>query len=246
MKIDLEADQWYTPSPRPFTTAEHNIFGRLSERLVIWQNLQTTPEDCYGLELRQAHRILARYEAGNVDLPDFVETKLRRLFLRPAVEPIVASYREALAADILAPNTALDLARALAGRPVGFRSRPMYGEANGRIALFEPCANACSTLAALWPLSSLECDAANPFYVFARLISLHPFEDGNGRFARTVLSTAMAGSAAASLPLSPAFYFHASNIAYGTNAACLGRGLTPLYAALLRAFETALDLAMRP
>jgi hypothetical protein len=241
----LRPVQWHCPPPRPFSEDEQAKFGSLAMSVATWHDRQRGPDDIFGLELRQSYRALERYDAGELALPDFVGTKLRRLFLRPAVEPILASYRTILTSDAMSVEDAVDLASALSGRPVDFRAGRMSGEANGRLALFERSIDRRADLAQLCSADLTGIGDAAPFYLFAKIIALHPFTDGNGRFARAMAAGAFArrtGTIRLLMPLAPAFYLAAPEIAMGLEAACLGKGWSAFYRAMFDAYTDAVVL----
>jgi hypothetical protein len=242
----LRPVQWHCPTPRPFGEDEQTKFGSLALAVAIWHDQQRGPDDIFGLELRQSYRTLERRDAGELALPDFVETKLRRLFLRPAIEPILASYRTILTSDTISVEDAVDLASALSSRSVDFRTGWMSGEANGRVALFERSVDPRADLARLCSEDLAGIGDAAPFYLFAKIIALHPFRDGNGRFARAMAAGGLArrtGTFRLMMPLAPAFYLAAPEIARGLEAACLGGGWSAFYRAMLDACADAVVLA---
>lgn len=168
-----------------------------------------TPASTFGLELKVAYALEAAGHGGE---------RLRRVYYRPAQEPIIVSWWAALQRVPLDPEDMLALAAVLAGRPVGWRTGEMAsrGGAEGADLFYEAPARSRAWLA---EIAQADAAAGDPvrqaLYRFARIILAHPFSDANGRFARAALQAGLARGgliAAPCLAPAPVFSLRAADI----------------------------------
>jgi hypothetical protein len=178
--------------------------SNMAERTVFWHALdrdihalaeKMPPTATIGLELRLAYA-LSVGQLSRTAWPDFEHAPLRKIFYRPALEPILLSYWPKLQNWPLTPQTIVDLAQILTQKSVGFATGQMITRAfdsdNACIG-YEPPPLRANWLADIHKACNfithpLDCAA----YAYARTLFAHPLQDGNGRLARAFFYAVLA------------------------------------------------------
>lgn len=196
----------------PPTRRTHGMGTSLLKTLMVRDRRNEIPAATFGAELRVAGALLHR---GYLDPPD--HPPLRRLLLRPAVEPIQYSYWQALTQDPQ-PQTLMSLASALTSQPISIVGRPMSTTPDpvlGRTIFADPRQYGPVDRV----IASVRTAFADPFDravgVYLAFVICHPLSDGNGRVARALFSWSLREDgiiSTPSVPLGPFFYIHARNI----------------------------------
>lgn len=208
--------RWCCPPPAEMDRQLRDFAAATFRKVVSLDNGRDTMLDTAGRELRAT--ILALLDASAPPAPDndFWASKCRSVLLRPAVEPVVCSYWSKLTSFDFDEPAALRLASALAGFPLVYRRGVAVGRsATGDIG-FEPLPVASTWIRKLreaWARPELT--LALPMFAFAQAIMAHPFSDGNGRLARTLVHGALGRACGISGPvvaLAPSFYRRANTL----------------------------------
>lgn len=149
---------------------------------------------CFGLEAKAAW--LLREKLG--------DAAPRKAFYRIAPEPILWSFWPELADLRLTSPRALELAGLLTGQRQSYRTKPIFGLDEHRRRFYFARRSAPNALEGYLEIA---CDA-QPLEValealFRNIVFAHPFTDGNGRFARTLLVGLLARHGLITLPCLP-------------------------------------------
>lgn len=164
----------------------------------------------FGLELRVAYH----YEHVAPPPAQRRPSSLRKFFLRPAVEPILYSYRDDLDPEIAEHALVNRFASSLTGAFSGVRvqdARSGKDEA-GNFASFPECDYAglyLERIAAALP--AIADPVAKAAFVLGETILSHPYPDGNARLARCLALLTLArhlGHDSLPLPLGPVLMAH--------------------------------------
>lgn len=164
----------------------------------------------FGLELRAAYH----YEHVMPPAPQRRPASHRKFFLRPAVEPILYSYREELdperAGHVLVNQFVSSLIGALSGVRVQ-DARSGKDEA-GNFASFPDCDYASLYLERIAAALPMIADpVAKAAFVFGETVLSHAYPDGNARLARCLALLTLArhlGHDSLPLPLGPVLMAH--------------------------------------
>jgi hypothetical protein len=167
------------------------------------------------LELKAAYRLEAAYMKLRLDKrPPF-----RQILLRPAIEPILLSFAETLMEANLQPDAIDRFISCVHGAPVTRRTTDCRITPNefGNCVLFPPPEHAAEYVSRLsGQLPSIDGPINRVGYAYAEIILSHPYMDGNGRLARSMVLACLAkelGSKLPLIPLAPAFYASAQRTA---------------------------------
>ncbi|WP_242187289.1 Fic family protein [Sphingomonas sp. CARO-RG-8B-R24-01] len=198
----------------------------------------------FGLELQTAYLTLQSANTLPLADNDYWGAKVRNLFKRPAVEPVMTSLWQRTASLILTPNEALRVASLLTGYPLQYRTTRAIGESRDGDVYFEPLEAARD-----WP-QILETEVESemlgkPVYLFAKTIMAHPFIDGNGRFARFLFAFALARQLNVTRPciaLAPSFYRHAQRASTALSVLSATKDWRPLTRVLIDIVDEAIML----
>lgn len=205
--------------PEPRLEYETRQQVRLSQRVSEFARCanQAGVDSSFGMELRAAY-LLEKEHAGALKPPEGTPP-YRQFFLRPAIEPILYSYRDSLRVGSLDANIVDEMMACLHGHPVQRRTceARISPNAQGNFVRFpdwEYAQDYCARLNRHLPSMSGALNRAG--YAYAEVLLSHPYADGNGRLARAIAVTCLArdiGAPVPFLPLGPAFYAHASAVA---------------------------------
>jgi hypothetical protein len=165
------------------------------------------------------------------------------LYRRPASEPIALSFWKRQRARPLDAVAALQTASILTGSSARYRRQPAQGQSAAGMIEFESVAQVRSWLPAIAELQ-LEPPTRSdwPVYVFAKTVMAHPFEDGNGRFARLLFAVTLAAQLRVipCLALAPSFYRHAERLSAALTTLSCTEDWQPLTTMLIRVVEEAI------
>lgn len=211
-----EPNQWTCPPPTALTEQQAKKATKLYSEISRLRAGPLGPASVAGLEIRAALMLLNDDNGFRPVDNIFWEVKCRSLFLRPAIEPILCSYWSRFSMFSFDEASAFHMASALAGRQLVYRRGPAIGRSVKGDVEFE---SHCS--ASLWlpKIASVACSdemhLSLPMFYFAQTIMAHPFSDGNGRFARSMIHAALSRCAKLNEPalaLAPAFYRRAQEL----------------------------------
>lgn len=212
----LATSELNCPRPVPLGRSETEAVNQLIKEIRPEQR-GLSPIDAIGLELKCALIAigggLGATEADN----SFWLRKCRELALRPAIEPLIlANWSRLQRFDMTEPQMAA-FCSLISGLKQAARTRDSYGLWEGSDVCFESAEQARSWWLDIQVVAhSSEFKSLLPIYTYARTIIAHPFPDGNGRLARTLLTASLAREADLSspvLPLAPAFYKNGAKVA---------------------------------
>jgi hypothetical protein len=176
------------------------------------------PLSTIGLELRVAFAVMGTNGGSTAD-SSFWLRKCRELLLRPAVEPVLFAHWNKLKSFEMTEPEVASISSMLLGSKQKPRTKDCYGLWDGGNVRFEAAERARTWWTDIQKVASdPKLSAALPAYAFARTIIAHPYPDGNGRLARTLVHASFArtmGFPAPVLPLAPAFYLNAAKVALG-------------------------------
>jgi hypothetical protein len=178
--------------------------------------LQPSAVASIGLEQRAALLALQGFDFGIVPDNDSWKAKCQSLFIRPAVENSIHFFRNVLDPFDLSQEIVDQLIIALTGiREKQRQGRSFGASINGDVE-FETLEQSVNWMNDCNAVTSSNIDQRLiPFYIYARTISAHPYQDGNGRLARFLFVKAMgrvAGTTNLFLPIAISFYMHANVI----------------------------------
>ena len=232
------------PQPMPgdlrprLETAAHRMV-RLSESLA-------SVSARVGIEIRVASALLAREIELAFPHPEYAHRKLRECLLRPAIEPALLSSWQLLSLRGLGSAALPRFLEMVVASPVEPRSGVGYSENEGKMVVFES-----PKRLAVWD-EKIRLVAANPkfvlesaFFAYAQTALAHPFSDGNGRLARSILHVGLAeplGIKQPFLALAPAFYANQRTISATLTHLSQTGEWAPYYDAALATIELATQL----
>ena len=141
------------------------------------------PQSTFGLD----HRIQFMLEEEGTSVS-------RKPFYRLSQEPIIYSNWKVLSDLIVNSESALEFASLLAGKKVQYRSYPMWARGPiGHFVYFEQAPNPGTFIASIREILSLKLSPLiKAVALYYRVVSAHPFDDGNGRFARAIFYSSLA------------------------------------------------------
>lgn len=142
------------------------------------------PNSCFGFD----HKIQYHLEENNF------KTNTRKPFFRLSQEPIILSYWTRLSNFAFDETSALSLASALCASAIRFRTSDIWALGfEDRKILFRKAEDIGRFIPDLHKVRSLRLPGiVEAIISYAIVISIHPFKDGNGRFARAVFYGALA------------------------------------------------------
>ena len=217
-----ETVMWKCPLPRALSQERVLEIEALTRQIFAMSRLIRSPVRAAGLELRAA---MFAMEGSPSESPDNIywETKCRRLLVRPAVEPVVHSYWPRLTQMHLDHESALNLVSALAGQQLQYRDSVVGRSPDGDVLFETPEVSASWIQDIRRVATDPQLHHLRPFYYFARVLTAHPFTDGNGRFARMLMHIGLAQICGLSIPtiaLAPAFYRQGRSLRASMNTLC--------------------------
>lgn len=197
-----------------------------------------------GMEIRIAASILSdEISCKEIMQDDHSIDKLRRLLIRPAVEPTTISYWRTLQPNNLVEGNLVDFLEKLTGECILTRTNQSFGINPNGITVFETPADTNRWLQKLINISKREdLRLEIPLIMYVQTIFSHPFSDSNGRLARALLQTSLGKFHRFTFPviaLAPAFYMRSESL----GAACTDLSQTGDWASTYVALLDTLELA---
>lgn len=208
---------WRCPEPEPIRHENCDRLQGLLHRMTNCRDALCKNSTSVGLEIRVAAAVLAgenNYARG-IEHNQIVG-KIRRLLVRPAVEPTLISYWQHLSAANLNAEQISAYLKKVSGEDVTERPLRSFGVMPTGIVVFEALEESRAWLAKIKVAANdAELRTATPFYAYVQTIMAHPFSDGNGRLARSILQATLGEFFGCRFPviaLAPAFYMHSEKL----------------------------------
>lgn len=175
---------------------------------------------------------------------EFGPSRTRKLFYRPALEPILVSFWSEITSLDFEGTRALEIASLLSGKRQSIRSCPIEGRApDGSTFRFSdtPAADWLQKIKKIE--STMNCPVEAAAFRYYSTIWEHPFLDGNGRFARTLLIGALSKwgiITQPSLGLSGAMEYMSNEITFSFRKSHEAGELSDLSSSICRAISLSL------
>lgn len=204
---------WRCPAPEPLQHHHHERLQALLHRMRACGKSLDKMSTSVGLEMRVAAAMLARENnyAKGIEC-DYIINKIRNLLVRPAVEPTLISYWRYLSAANLEAKQISAYLKKVSGKHVTERPLRSFGVTPTGNVIFEPIDESEKWLDKIKvAANNPKLRTAMPFYAYVQTIMAHPFSDGNGRLARSILQASLGVICGFRFPviaLAPAFYMH--------------------------------------
>ena len=159
-------------------------------------------ERAFGLELRAAYRL----DLQNIAAKRRSKAPQRRFFLRPAIEPLLYSYKDELDPAAAAAPVVDDFMACLRGAAAPRRAGDSRSEpdAAGAFVRYPEPVYALQWQARIGAgLPRFGDPLERSGYVFAETVLSHPYGDGNGRLSRALAIVQLGRDLGTELPLIP-------------------------------------------
>lgn len=207
------------------------------ERAIAMLGAYFTDEiDCFGLD----QKVLLIAERGGRHAP------VSKAYYRPVQEPILVSKWERLTALGFNTEQAVEVASLLVGSRQQIRSKMMIGQApDGSTFVFAKCPSPNWTEQVLSAATSADGAIKLAGKLFQMVIYEHPFTDGNGRFARAMIYSALARFGLITNPclgLNGVFELHREAMAFAFRQSHAQGSLLPLVDAITTMLEDSVSL----
>ena len=208
---------WRCPAPEPMRFENCERFEELLRRTKNCAEAMGKMSTSVGLEVRVAAALLAGENSyANGVEHDQIANKIRRLLVRPVIEPSLISYWQYLSAANLDAERIAAYLQMVSGESVTKRPSPSFSIVPSGIVVFETTEESEKWVAKIKiAAADPKLRTALPIYAYVQTIMSHPFADGNGRLARSILLASLGvlcGFRYPMLALAPAFYMHSESL----------------------------------
>ncbi len=213
---------WKCPPPPRDAELPLDRIQRLANLYYTFASSCCHLTDAVGNEIIASLMLLGGEGEFSPDNPDVWIAKCRRICLSPSFEVMLFSHWDILKNFNLSETVARSLVRVFLGRDIDYRNATCVGHWRDRSVRFPEPSYARLAIGRVLEYRNRATNLAFvPLYSFAEIIMSHPFMDGNGRLARSLLHAGFSlcrEVSVPSIPLGPAFALNAHGMHYALNA----------------------------